>query len=96
MAAGITTSIRMPQEVRDLYETIAQATGRAKNDLMVEALLMEGQRRVHEIAMILEGGAQARAGQLSSIEDVVARFKDKGMLPADFDLDARDVDADDV
>ena len=38
MAAGVTTSIRMPEEVRDLYETIAQATGRTKNDLMVEVL----------------------------------------------------------
>jgi predicted transcriptional regulator len=96
MAAGITTSIRMPQEVRDLYETIAQATGRAKNDLMVEALLVEGQRRVNEIAMILEGSAQARAGQLSFIEDVVTRFKDRGMLPAAFDLNANEVDAGDT
>ena len=90
MAAGVTTSIRMPQEVRDLYETIAQATGRAKNDLMVEALRAEGERRVAEIAMILEGRAQARAGRLSPIEDVVARFKQRGMLPADFDLDSDD------
>ena len=55
MAAGVTTSIRMPEEVRDLYETIAQATGRTKNDLMVEVLRTEGARRVQEIAMILEG-----------------------------------------
>jgi predicted transcriptional regulator len=88
MAAGITTSIRMPEEVRDLYETIAQATGRAKNDLMVEVLRLEGQRRVQEIAMILEGREQAHSGRLSSIEDVVARFKERGMLPADFDLAA--------
>jgi predicted transcriptional regulator len=92
MAAGITTSIRVPQEVRDLYESIAQETGRARNDLMVEVLLVEGQRRVNEIAMILEGGAQARAGQLSSIEDVVTRFKDRGVLPAAFDLTASDAD----
>ena len=86
MAAGITTSIRMPEEVRDLYETLAQATGRARNDLMVEVLRAEGQRRVDEIAMILEGRDQARAGRLSPIEGVVARFKARGMLPADFDL----------
>ena len=55
MSAGITTSIRMPREVRDLYETIARATGRAKNDLMVEVLRREGQRLVREIALILEG-----------------------------------------
>jgi len=28
----------MPEEVRDLYETIARAMGRTKNDLVVEAL----------------------------------------------------------
>jgi len=87
----------MPKEVRDLYETIARATGRAKNDLMVEVLRAEGQRRVQEIAMILEGREQARAGRLSSIEDVVARFKQRGMLPPDFDLTtADDVDSPDA
>lgn len=88
MAAGVTTSIRMPQEVRDLYETIARATGRAKNDLMVEVLREEGQRRVQEIAMILEGREQARAGCRTAIEEVVTRFKQRGMLPTDFDLNA--------
>ncbi|MGH2411713.1 MAG: hypothetical protein ACRDGS_15325 [Chloroflexota bacterium] len=92
MAAGITTSIRMPEKVRDLYETLAQATGRAKNDLMVEVLRLEGGRRVMEIAMILEGRDQARAGRLSPLDDVVTRFKTKGMLPADFDLGADPVD----
>ncbi len=90
MAAGITTSIRMPEDVRDLYETLAQATGRAKNEIMVEVLRVEGERRVSEIAMILEGRDQARAGRLSSLADVIARFKAKGMLPADFNLTTDD------
>jgi predicted transcriptional regulator len=93
MAAGVTTSIRMPEDVRELYETIAQATGRTKNDVMVEVLRTEGQRRVEEIAMVLEGREQARAGRLSSIDDVVARFKQRGILPAAFDLTADDDDA---
>lgn len=91
MAAAINTSIRMGEDVRDMYETIAQATGRTRNDLMVDALRVEGERRLREIAMIQEGIRQVRAGQKSPIEDVVARFKDRGMLPADFDLDAEDV-----
>jgi len=86
MAAGITTSIRMPEEVRDLYETLAQATGRAKNEIMVEVLRIEGQRRVDEIAMILEGRDQACAGRLSSIADVIVRFKARGMLPPEFEI----------
>jgi len=92
MAAGITTSIRMPEEVRDMYETLAQATGRAKNEIMVEVLRIEGLRRLNEIAMILEGRDQARAGRVSTIAEVVARFKSKGMLPSDFDLEPDEVD----
>lgn len=86
MAAGITTSIRMPEEVRDLYEVLAQATGRAKNEIMVEVLRSEGERRVNELAMILEGRDQARAGQVSSLVDVVARFKARKILPSDFEV----------
>jgi len=88
MAAGITTSIRMPEEVRELYETLAHATGRARNDLMVEALRIEGQRRIGEIALILEGRDQARAGRLSPLDEVIARFKAGGMLPSGFDIEA--------
>lgn len=93
MTAGITTSIRMPKEVRDLYETLARATGRAKNDVMVEVLRVEGQRRVDELALILEGREQALDGRLSPIADVVGQFKTRGMLPADFDLDVGDPSA---
>ncbi|MDQ2830138.1 MAG: hypothetical protein M3Y74_13965 [Chloroflexota bacterium] len=88
MASALNTSIRMGEDVRDLYETISQATGRTRNELMVEVLREEGQRRVREIAMIEEGIQQVRAGRTSSLEDVVARFKERGMLDADFDLDA--------
>ena len=35
---AVTTSIRLPDEVREQYETLAQATGRTRNELMVEAL----------------------------------------------------------
>jgi predicted transcriptional regulator len=82
MAAGVTTSIRMPREVRDLCDTLAEATGRAENDLMVEVLRVEGQRRVDELAMVLEGRDQARTGRVSSLSHVVARFRARGMLPA--------------
>ena len=42
--------------------------------------------------------AKCRAGRLSSIEDVVARFKQRGLLAVDFDLatgDTTDVDGED-
>lgn len=87
MAAGGATSIRMPVEAPDLYETISQATGQTRNDLMVEALRLVGEHRVREIALILEGRDQARSGRLMPLADVVARFKDQGMLPADYRLE---------
>lgn len=86
--AAITTSIRMAEDVRDLYRTLAQATGRTQNELMVEALRAEGERKMREIAMIQEGLAQARAGRLTPLADVVADFKHRGMLSQDFTLDA--------
>ncbi len=59
---AITTSIRMPDEIHDQYETLALATGRMRNDLVVEALRGAADRQLHEIAMIQEGLAQSRAG----------------------------------
>jgi predicted transcriptional regulator len=92
---AVTTSIRMPDEVHEQYETLAQATGRTRNELMVEALREVAEREIREIAMIQEGLEQSRAGLGLPIEDVVAQFKARGMLPADFTLegDEEQVDA---
>ena len=49
---AITTSIRMPDDVYEQYETLAQATGRTRNELMVEALRGMAERQLREIAMI--------------------------------------------
>jgi predicted transcriptional regulator len=84
---AITTSIRMPDDVHEQFEMLARATGRTRNELMVEALSEMADRRLREIALIQEGLDQARAGLLTSLEDVVARFKAEGMLAADFQLE---------
>ncbi len=83
----ITTSIRMPDDVPEQYEALAQATRRTRNELMVEALRDAAARQLREAALIQEGLAQANAGLGIPIEDVVARFKTEGMLPATFRLD---------
>jgi len=83
---AVNTSIRMGEDVRDMYETIARATGRTRNDLMSEALRVEGERQIREIALIEEGIADLRVGRNASLEDVVASLMRRGMLPADFDL----------
>jgi predicted transcriptional regulator len=87
---AVTTSIRMPREVRDQFETLAQATGRTRNDLMVDALRVVAELQLREIALIQEGLEQARAGRTIAVEDVVAEFKRDGLLPADFRLEAAD------
>ena len=81
---AVTTSIRMPDEVHEQYEMLARATGRTRNELMVEALHAAAERQLREIALIQEGLAESRAGLGVPIQDVVARFKAEGMLPADF------------
>ena len=73
---AVTSSIRMPREVRDQYETLAQATGRTRNELMVEALRIVAEQQLREIAMIQEGLAQARDGRTIAVEDVVTEFKE--------------------
>ena len=55
MAAASTTSIRLSKEIRDQFETLAQAIGGSRNDLMVEALRLVGEHKTRELAMIQEG-----------------------------------------
>lgn len=86
VTGAVNTSIRMGEDIRDMYETIARATGRTRNELMAEALRVEGERQIREIALIEEGLQDLRAGRSAPLDDVVARLKERGMLPADFDL----------
>jgi predicted transcriptional regulator len=83
---AVTTSIRMPDETYEQYETLAQATGRTRNELMVEALRAMAERQLREIALVQEGLAQSQAQLGIPIADIVARCKAEGMLPADFVL----------
>jgi predicted transcriptional regulator len=88
-AVAITTSIRLPDDVRDQYETLAQATGRSRNELMVHALREVADRQLREIAMIQEGIRAAEEGRVTPIEEVIADYIARGMLTrADFEDDA--------
>jgi len=85
---AVVTSIRVPVDVKEQYETLAQATGRTRNDLMVDALRVVAECRLRDIALIQEGLAQIRAGHTIAVEDVVTEFKRDGILAADFTLAA--------
>jgi predicted transcriptional regulator len=81
---AVTTSIRMPDALHEQYETLARATGRSRNELMVEALRSVAEHQLREIAMIQEGLG-------IPIADAVVQFIAEGVLSADFRLtgDAR-------
>lgn len=81
-----TTSLRLPDDVRDVYDTLTAATGRSRNDLMVEALRLVGERRLREIALIQEGQDQIRSGQGIPFADLLADLRRDGMIADDEDL----------
>ena len=78
-----TTSLRLPDDVRDTYDTLVAATGRSRNDLMVEALRVIGLRQLREIALVQEGQRQLRAGQGIPFADLLAELRADGMLSED-------------
>lgn len=77
---GATTTLRLPDDVRDIYDTLVAATGRSRNDLMVEALRVVGMRHLQEIAMVQEGQRQLRAGQGIPFADLLDELRADGML----------------
>jgi predicted transcriptional regulator len=82
----LVTSVRFEYRGHEQYEMLARATGRTRNDLMVEALRGVAERQLREIALVQEGLAQSRAGLGIPIEDIVAQRKAEGLLPAGFVL----------
>ena len=83
-----TTSLRLPDDIRDVYDTLVAATGRSRNDLMVEALRLVGEQRLHEIALVQEGQRQIRAGDGIPFAAFAGELRAKGMLPDHTDEDA--------
>jgi len=76
-----TTSLRLPDDVRDVYATLVAATGRSRNDLMVEALRQVGEGQLREIALVQEGQDQIRAGLGIPFAAVLKELRRDGMLP---------------
>ena len=76
-----TISLQLPDDVRTMYATLVAATGRSRNDLMVEALRLIGEHQIREIALIQEGQRQLRAGQGILLPNLLAELRADGMLP---------------
>ena len=83
--SATTTSLRLPDDIRAVYDTLVAATGRSRNDLMVEALRLVGERQLKEIALVQEGQRQLRAGQGIPLQSLLGELHANGMLPHDED-----------
>lgn len=80
MAASVTTSLRLSEDVREHYDTLAKLTGRTRTGLMIEAIERYIEHQMHEIALVQEGIAQLDAGQGIAHEDIVMRLMERGMI----------------
>ncbi len=78
------TSLRIPDETRIGFDELAQLSGRTRSKLMVEALdeYLAAKRR--RIALIQEGERDLDEGRFENHETLVARFKERGMLAANY------------
>ena len=77
------TSLRIPDAMRTQYDALAEATGRTRSDLMIEALDAYIAAKMQRIAMIQEGVRQLDEGRTHTHDDVIATLQARGMLPAD-------------
>ncbi len=75
------TSLRIPDTMRTQYDALAEATGRTRSDLMVEALDAYIAAKMQRIAMIQEGVRQLDEGPTHTHDEVIATLRARGMLP---------------
>ena len=80
MAAMSTTSMRLPDDLRERYDALARLTGQTRNDLIIAAMSEYIEREMREIAMIQEGFDAIDWGEYSPLEEVVQRLAARGML----------------
>lgn len=70
-------SLRLPLELKNKLELLAQATGRSKSVLAVEALNKYIEAESWQIKAIQDGLKQANEGKLISHEDVKSKWVKK-------------------
>lgn len=68
------TSLRIPAEVRDQYEQLAEATGRTRGYLMAEALATYVRRQLWQVHKIQRSLEHAQTGLIVPTEEMDALF----------------------
>ena len=83
-----TTSIRLPDEIKERFEALAATTGRSKNDLMLDALTRYLQEEEGQLQQIEEGirAADEHPDDGVTHEAMVADLIQRGLLRQE-DLD---------
>lgn len=77
-----TMSLRLPAELKNKLELLAEATGRNKSVLAIEALDKYLEAESWQIKEIQEGLKQANEGMFISHEDVKAKWQKKAQKNA--------------
>ena len=89
------TSIHIPDRLRVQYEELARATGRARDDLIIEALERYAAEERWQLAQVDDGIADADAGNVTPHEQVRADWLARGLITEDgLDRAAREVTPD--
>lgn len=63
---GMTTGIRLPDELEARFESLASTTGRGKDDLLTEALIRYIEHESRQIGQIEDALRQADAGEFAT------------------------------
>ncbi len=71
-------SIRLPEDVKNKLELVADATGRTKSYIAVEAINNFCDIQSWQIEAIKEGIKSAEKGEFYSTEEVLSHLENKG------------------
>jgi predicted transcriptional regulator len=74
------TSVRLPSDLRARYDELAQATGRTRSDLIIEAMTRYLDAEMAYIAAVQEGLADIEAGRHRDLDEVTGEWIARGLL----------------
>lgn len=74
------TSVRLPADLRARFDELARASGRTRNDLIVEAMTRYVEAEMAYIAAVQEGLADVEAGRHRDLDEVAEEWVGRGLL----------------
>ena len=74
------TSVRLPNDLRARYDALAQATGRTRTDLIIEAMTRYIDAEMAYIAAVQEGLSDIETGRHRDLDEVTDEWIARGLL----------------